>query len=405
MKSTIAIILIILLYINFFGILNIPNTILLASLIPFIIVGIGKKIMFRNMFIWFIIGIICNMISCYIYRGQDFLSSFKAIPVYFYVLSFFLFVWINPTLKTLNSVILYLAVIFDSIYIIQFVLLQFGIIFLPLDRDLYSDAGISARFRMVASGLVSLGLFLGCNRYILKKDKFSVLLCVLSFTVIVLMAFRTMIFFSTLLCIVLIFRLQGFNKKTLGIILLGAIIFILLLNIPVLSEKFGYMWDKQFGENAQTLNDKDYIRNVTLLYYLRIHFKSIAEYIFGSGLPYIDHPYYRELEELADVGIYFQDWGLLGLSWMLGIIPVGCMIWYSMKAALLKVSPSFYYIGTWFIYLVISSITTSEFYREGNYVVQALCLYTIYKAHITYKYKLVVSRKYENRDFNISQST
>lgn len=387
MKSSILILFITLLYINFFGILNISNTILLISLLPFIATGLRKNIMFKNILVWFMIGLICNMISCYIYRGQDYFSSFKAMPIYFYILSYFLFAKLNPTLSTLNSAILYLIIIFDVIYITQFILLQIGIIFLPLNEELYSEAGSSARFRMIASGLVSLGVFWGCNRYILKKDFFSIAVCILSFIVIFLMAFRTMVFFSILFSGLLIIRLQGFSKKTLGIFIIGIIAFLLLLNIPIISEKFDYMWEKQFGSEAQTLNNKDYIRNVTLFYYINDHFKSILEYIFGSGLPFIDHPYHREIDFLGEQGIFFQDWGLLGLSWMLGIIPVGCMIWYSIKAAITKVDRSYYYIGVWFIYLVVSSITTSEFYREGNFVIQALCLFFIHKAHQIYKNK------------------
>ena len=384
MKSSALIIFIVLLYINFFGILDVSNTMLLASLLPFIAVGINKKNIFNEIFICFIIGLICNFISCYYYNGQDFLSSFKAVPNYLYILSFYLFFLINPTLRALNKAILYLIIIFDVIYILQFILLQVGMIFLPLDKDTFADIGNDARFRMVAGGLVSLGMFYGCNRYVLKKDAISILVFLLSFIVVILMAFRTMIFCSIIISILLIIRLQGFSKKTIMLFVFSFIAFILLLNVPIISEKMDYMLEKQFGSNAETFSNKDYIRNVTLFYYLKLHFKSVAEYFFGSGMPFINHPYHHEMDDLNSQGIFYQDWGLLGLSWMLGVIPVFCMIWYSVKAALIKVDKSYYYIGAWFIYLIISSITTAEFFREGNFVIQSLCLYIIYRANVLY---------------------
>ena len=384
--SSIIVTIIVLVYINFFGITNISSTMLLAALLPFIFLGVQERGLFNNILIWLFVGIVLNIVSCYYFRGQDVISSVKALANYFYILSYFLFLKINPSLQSVNKAILWLIIIFDVLYILQFTLLQVGIIFLPLDSEIYKDAGTGARFRMVASGLVSLGLFYGCNRFLLRKDKISLILCILSFIVILLMAFRTMLFFSIVFIVILVIRVHGLNERSIRLFIFATVIFLLLLCVPVISEKLNYMLEKQFGQEAQTLSNSNYIRNVTLLYYIKSHFKSAAEFIFGSGLPFVEHPYYSKMTALNLKGIFFQDWGLIGLSWMIGIIPVICMIWYSIKAARLKVSPRYYYIGIWFVYLVVSSITTSEFYRLGNFVIQALCLYMVQKAHLEYIY-------------------
>lgn len=393
--SSIIVTIIVLVYINFFGITNISNTMLLAALLPFIFLGVQERGLFNNILIWLFVGIVLNIVSCYYFRGQDVISSVKALANYFYILSYFLFLKINPSLQSVNKAILWLIIIFDVLYILQFILLQVGIIFLPLDSEIYKDAGTGARFRMVASGLVSLGLFYGCNRFLLRKDKISLILCILSFIVILLMAFRTMLFFSIVFIVILVIRVHGLNERSIRLFIFATVIFLLLLCVPVISEKLNYMLEKQFGQEAQTLSNSNYIRNVTLLYYIKSHFKSAAEFIFGSGLPFVEHPYYSKMTALNLKGIFFQDWGLIGLSWMIGIIPVICMIWYSIKAARLKVSPRYYYIGIWFVYLVVSSITTSEFYRFGNFVIQALCLYMVEKAHLEYKLSFVRRRFFD----------
>ena len=92
---------------------------------------------------------------------------------------------------------------------------------------------------------------------------------------------------------------------------------------------------------------------------------------------------------LANRGIYWVDFGLLSLSWVLGIPAVLGMILYSIKASFLKVSSEYYYLGIWFMYLVASSFTTAEFFREGNFIVQALALYLVEKVNKQYLLKQI----------------
>lgn len=386
-RSNKGIFIISLILLNFFGIVAIPNAFLLIGLLPFIIIEIGRKQPFQTSYILMIIGLFLSMVSCYIYRGQDFISSFKAMPVVFYIFFFYLLLYLKPKIIQIENVLQWLIIIFDILYICQFVLLQSGIVFLPMDETT-SDQGEEARFRMVASGLASLGVFYGCNKLLIKKRLLPFVIVILSFIVILLMAFRTMIFFTVIFSVILLFKVnRGFNKKTFLYIIGGTLLLVFLFNMPVLSDKLNYMLDKQFGQDSQTLDNKDYIRNVTLNYYLFHHFKSPLEFVLGSGLPFSEHAYYNEFKSLAFSGIFFMDWGLLGLSWMIGILPVCCMIYYSFKSFVLKVDSRFYYMGIWFVYLVVSSITTAEFYRNGNYVIQALCLYLVYSANQQFKYE------------------
>lgn len=373
---------------NFFGLTTIPNAFLLVFLLPFIFIEIRRQQPFRLSFLLMIIGLFLSMISCNIYRSQDLLSSFKALPVVFYIFFYYALLYFKPTVTQIEKVLQWLIIIFDILYISQFALLQSGIVFLPMDETTL-DQGEEARFRMVASGLASLGVFYGCNElFINRKRLLPTIFVVLSLVVILLMAFRTMIFFTLLFSVILLFKVNnGFNRKTILYIIVGIILLLVLFTIPVLSDKLNYMLEKQFGEDSQTLGNKDYIRNITLNYYLFEHFKSPWEYIFGSGLPFYEHPYYKEFRILGSSGIFWMDWGLLGLSWMIGIVPVCCMIYYSFKSYFMKVDNNYYYLGIWFVYLVVSSITTAEFFREGNFVIQALCLYLVYIVNKEYKYK------------------
>lgn len=384
----------VLFFLTFFGTVNIPNTIRLILILPFVFIGIKRKYHFKRVIIWLLSGLIMSMISSFIFRGQDFLSSFKASPVILMILFYFLICYIHPTVRNTEKSIAYLVLIFDVIYIFQYLLYQKGIVFLPMNEDILRSEGEDVRFRMIGSGLSSLGIFLGATKYmVLKEKKWLAIMC-LSLIVILLMAFRTMIAFSVLFLFFLVLKIKGFKRESLCIFAGAAIIAFLLLQIPVIYDKVGYMWDKQFGENAETLSNKDYIRNVTLYYYLFDYFKSPVEYFFGTGLSIPGTSQYKTFEYLGSMGIIYLDWGLLGLSWMIGVIPVLCMIIYSVRSFQLKVNPQYYYVGFWFLYLIVSSITTAEFFREGNFVVQAICLYMVEMTHKQYQY--------ENRNTYIS---
>ncbi len=249
---------------------------------------------------------------------------------------------------------------------------------------------------MIASGLTTLGLFFGLNKYLLLRKKVYLMVTISSAIVLLIMGFRTMIFFSAMFSFYLLIKIYGFGWKTVGYILGVGVFCIVLLQIPVFKDKVQYMVDKN---ETQTLSNDDYIRNVTLKYYLHDYFKSNWEMFFGSGPMLTGTSYHDKIIKLQENrSIYFQDWGLLGLSWMLGMVSVFGMLWYSIKAFRLKVPPQYYYLGIWFLYLVVSSITTAEFFRFGNFVIQALVLYTLENC-------IKETEKYENWYFNISSSS
>jgi hypothetical protein len=387
MKKDLLIIFGTLLLTNVFGITKLPNTPLLILVLVMGILGYieNRNSIFIKPIAVFIVGLLISIISCKVFREQDYLDSFKALPNYFFILFYFGLIYLKPKLTDIENAFIFLTLMFNTIYILQFVLLQWGVVFVS-SAEGSLDAATEARFRMAGSGLSSLGLFFGLNKFILKKKLIYLIILISSLVVILLMSFRTMIFFSSLFAFILIFKINGFNKKTILWFVVSSLFFIVMLNIPVLNEKVQYMINKQ---QTETLSNKDYVRVVTMDFYLRDYFKSPWEMLFGSGQPFSKTAYYKYHESLNAQGIYYVDWGLWGLSWVLGILSVCGILWYSIKAFLLKVPMLYYYLGIWFLYLVVSSITTAEFFRAGNFVIQALCLYALNLIYVLVKIQLL----------------
>jgi len=373
---------------NFMGFTEISNTILCATLLPFFLLESYKQIKFKKILIVVIAGIFLSMISCLVFREQTFYKSLNASSSLFLILFYFFLTNRNYSLETVEKSVLILGLFVTVLYLLQFFLLKMGIVIIPSAKSaLYASSIEGQRFRIIGSGFIPLILFLSLNKIFEKKgDLISYLCTFLCFMAIIFMGFRTMLAAAVIFSFVLSYKVLGIKKVWKFIVVFLLLIFV-MNSIPAINDMFTYMVEKQ-QEGEDTFANEDYVRWLTFDYFMNNHFNDPLEMVLGSGLPGTSK-YGRYMYRLNDQGIFPDDWGMLGLSWMVGIIPVFFMLCYSVVAFILKIGQQYKYIGIWFIYLLAISITTSEFYRDGNFVAQALALYMVAKANHKYQvYKL-----------------
>ncbi|WP_165040332.1 hypothetical protein [Dysgonomonas sp. ZJ709] len=256
------------------------------------------------------------------------------------------------------------------------------------------------RFRLVGQAVASLGYFFSINKYLVDKNKKYIPLIILCFIVIVMLGFRTMLIASIFVTFILVVRIYGFSRKIIVPFLAMILILVVVVQIPFIQDVIARMFERQ---QTDSFEDSDYIRILQLDYYMNNHFKNIWEFIFGSGIPYpsSDYGYYMYSFHQRDQYGYITgtsitgwfDWGLIGLSWVAGIPTVLAMIAYAIRAYFLKVFSQYYYIGCWFLYLLLVSPLTIEFFREGAFVFHGIALYIVEKAHLEYKRDSILSRK------------
>jgi len=382
---------------QFVGIFHISHIILFAILAPFVLFEMPKRLKFKKILIIMAVGIFLSMISCLHFRGQSMYETFKASAYIFLIFFYFFLTNRNYSVKNVENAIVVLGFIASILYILQYVLMQNGIIILQTADNIKEGD----RFRVIGSGIISLSFFLSLNKIMtIKANPIYVACIVLGLVSIVLMGFRTMAVAIVIFSLFLSYRIWGLTKRMWIFIILFFVFAILLSKIPAVQDKLIYMLEKQQSGQADFSSDR-YIRWIQLYYFLNFHFKGYVEMFFGSGMPYPTSRYGLYNADLFDSGIYYMDWGLLGLSWMIGIIPVVCMCCYSIIAYRMKVEKYYKYIGIWFIYLLTISITTMEFFREGNFVVQALALYLVVKVNKKYQLKQESRTEYENRNTDI----
>ena len=103
----------------------------------------------------------------------------------------------------------------------------------------------------------------------------------------------------------------------------------------------------------------------------------------GAGNPGTSGNYSIFIDKLKnDYGFVYGDWGLIGLSWIVGIPVVLLILLYCMKAFFIKVENKYIYLACYFIFIVFASIFSREIYRYGNFFIQALILAILEKTLI-----------------------
>ena len=168
-----------------------------------------------------------------------------------------------------------------------------------------------------------------------------------------------------------------------GVIVLAFAI-IIAIQIPAVQKQIDNMMLRQ--TEGQTFQNEDYVRNIQLFYFINEHPINPLDYFFGSGIPSYSSKYGKDWYNVStEIGSYGQrmtvgmygwvDWGIIGLSWMTGV-PMGILLYgFILFMIFRKYGKRNLYISALYLFLLLTSITTIEFYRQGAYVYHAFILY------------------------------
>lgn len=175
---------------------------------------------------------------------------------------------------------------------------------------------------------------------------------------------------------------EGKIQKIFKYVLLACVVGVILLQIPAVSDRVDYIIEKQ-NEGSQSFANDDYIRWVTLNYYINEYPQGILDRILGFGSFYTDSSLGDHQIELHDQGIHWVDWGLVGLTWIIGPFTVLAMIWLNIVCCKLVTNKKYLYISIWFMYLIVISLVTSQdYFLHGSFVIQSIALYIGYRAYL-----------------------
>lgn len=363
---------------HFFGAFPMSFSITVPILLFCLYMGWKQPTDYRKIFLVIFVGILASMVSCMINRGQSIIDSIKAMPNYFGLLFYFFLKWRKFKLTTVQSALVWLIIVFDILYIAQYYLIDYGINFLNIDDWMLSDSTEGNRLRVMSSGLYSLGMFYGIVQwYITHKNKYLALFIVGAF-VMLLTGYRQFLVSTLVALLFMIYKLDKRIKlKHIGFVAAIVVVGYVLYQIPAVQGKIAGMIER--NDTGASLDNKDYIRVIQWEFFNHEYFKNGWEHFFGSGLPLpgAKSGFGKYFQTLTDQGLQYVDWGIIGVSWMLGVLTFVGYVWMSLAAILKRVPSVYLYISLWYIFLLSSSITNWEFFRDGNFLVHAMALYII----------------------------
>lgn len=359
---------------RFFSAIPIPGFIL------FLLFGIlsYKNVWARSLFKWQVIllMILCivSTFTCDYFRHQAVFETLKQTSHYMMIFSYFFFIDKKIQIWQLEKLIYHLSILFVVCYLLQYFLYPYDIVIFPDAETQYSE---EVRIRFAGQNICSLGFLFALNKYLTSGRRKYLFLAFFTFFTMFLWGFRTITFSCILFSLILFYKIRGIGYivKIFPLLLLISII---LLQTPLINEKIEFMQERQ--NSGETFANDDYIRVILIKYFYESHFLSNWELFWGSGLP-ADSSYGLYMDNLGENHLHWNDMGLLGLSWILGIPCVLTMIWYALKAGFQKMPKEYVYLALWFLFLLLIGFTTAEFIRIGNYVPQAIALALIAKIH------------------------
>lgn len=337
-----------------------------------------KDYFFKKPLILFLICILVNGIASSIRNDEPILSfldgeSSILIPFCMY----FYFMKTKLSIDTLENILIILCFIFCIAYIVQFVSFPKVIFQGAMAEGLDSEL----RFRLTGQCLGSLSFLLGMNKLLFGIRIKYVGLMVLGLLVTLILGFRSQMVALALSALFMFVRVKGLKIKSyLKYSLVSSVFIISFVQIPIVQNKIEEMFARNETAN---FDNENYIRLITYDYYVSELNKSPISYIIGLGLPGSNSQYQRDTDRLKHFsGIIWADWGLIGLSWMLGIPGTLIIIYIFLRTFSIKVPKEYYYISFNFLFLILASLFTREIYRVGAFFIHAFLLMLINKISI-----------------------
>lgn len=348
---------------------------LTVVLVLFFFLTWGNKSLFGKELRFYTLFVFLSCLSANYFNNQNFILTFFESYFYLGILTYFLLNYFRVSVNQTEKLLLWLSVVFSISYIIQYLFWPRAFFEGALDTvniDQYKN-----RLRMAGSALSAVVFFYGFNQMILKFRPVYILYCLIGVFPIVLMGFRSLSALLVLLSFLCVWIVYKFSFKSFILAVVALLVMLATMQIPIIQTKIEEMLERQSDE--QTFANEDYIRLIEYQYYTEYVYSNKIERFLGGGAPIFGTEYYKKITKAFDLDLYWNDWGIIGLSWIIGGMSVLTLVYIIFKAMMVKLPNRFLYLKISLMYLLFGSIVTSmELFRNGNLIVVGVLLYGIY---------------------------
>lgn len=387
-KKQNKVILLLLLLTGFFGlsILNIPilRYFYIGILFYFLYNGKLKQDKYGNFIIAYFIFVTISCISSFIHNGQNPIKVLTASYPCLGLLFYFALTKYKVSIQETENIIVRISIIFCLCYVMQWLI--YPTVIFSGAEDTTNINSDQFRMRMPGSICSYILFFLGLNRFLVYKNKLSLLYIGLGFIPIIIMGFRSLIALCLCSTIVMIIFIENkYLKKIITIISAIGISYIIVSNVPLIHNKVEEMMQRQ--ESNQTFDNSDYIRYVCYNHFNDYVYKDKIERIIGGGYPllHINSQYSNKHKLAVNHSLYWVDLGIVGLSFIIGIPAVLLLTFIILLTSYKAKSKNLQYIRFTLLTVLGGSIFTSmELFRECNMLITSVLIYLIYKSYEEY---------------------
>lgn len=351
-------------------------------MLVFTIKNWDKHDKYENIIVMYSLFVICSCFYSHFFNSQPLISSIEHSCHNLGILAYFVAKGLCSSVDVVKKRLKILMTITIVCYILQWIVYP-TVLFAGSIND-FDITDNQFRMRFYCSILFYLAFLYGINKYIIEKKIFFLLYTVIGFLPIIIMGFRSLIAMLLLSALLLIFKVSKKGASNIfKYLTIGSIAFYSALQIPFVQDKIDEMAIRQ--ETGGTFDNKDYVRNVGLVYYSATFSEKPLMWILGGGDPLVDvdskpiNDYQRQFAQAYGMSLYWNDLGLIGLSFIIGIIAVSLLVYLCIKTMYDCGDSNLQYIRFCvFAVLVGTIITSMELYRNGNLVMLGILMYIVH---------------------------
>jgi hypothetical protein len=248
---------------------------------------------------------------------------------------------------------------------------------------------------MFGQAILTLGLLMKLNKCILDRRIEPYIGLALGMSIVIFLGFRTLFVAIIIAGIFLFIRINGVSfRHARSLTFLCIFIAATAASLYHVDSIHNSIQNMIYRQESQNYSNKNYIRVIQWEYFNSYHFISGTERFFGSGFDSQYSDYGKFMIKGTDTDTAgaseksWMDWGLIGMSWTGGIPLVLTLLWLTFRVLTVKLPSNSMYIPTWYLFLILSSITTAEFFRDGAFVFHAIALYLVNKTAQVYPSKI-----------------
>lgn len=341
-----------------------------------------KGMRFKGPVLFFLFGLVCNILSAYLNNGQSPIDTTLSGGYFYFILIYFFLHDQKFERKDLEQLILVFAILYAIFHLIQ----DFAFPRMLFKENIYYDRG-TVRMRLEGDGFLMLAYFMLLNRFLLKRNILNLILALFFFMILLMSGFRTLTAAAVLLSGFLFLKRLKYSPVNYFLVVLAVLLFLGMMQMDRTSTIINEMITA--SQTQQEQGDR-YIRKVQYKYFTQEYPQNFSYYVVGGGLPGGKGGYAYKIGFMtSQYGFYWVDLGLLGFWLVMGLITMIGLLWYIFKGTFIKLPPEGMYLNLYFAFLFLATnITTNQMYRRGIFGVEAIALYLIDLMRNEYEAKL-----------------